>query len=425
MKLRVLLWLLEKLMKRALKKNPEFIKLAGIHRASICFETEDKKVVRQFVFTDGRLTTYGKKRDQPDLTICFANAGEGFSILTAKDKNAFLNGITTGKINIEGKLALLLWFKSLTEALKPGTKKTPGQLETVGFVGLGLIGGPMARTLLKKGFSVKAYDLSEEALDKVISEGALKCGSLADIADVQTIVIMVNNMAQAEDVTFQLMEHLPPESRATLIIMSTVSPDAVRQLRTRLDDMGRDRVALLDAPVSGSPVLAETGGLAIYVGGEKSVFEKVRPVLEALGDTQKLFYMGALGMGAAMKLVNNIIGITVGLNVNEAMYLGKQKGLDPDVMARAINAGSGKNFITENWPLAKMAFDEMLNDTTYNAKGALFVTGIKDLTVTKNWAETSNIKMVGVENAIKQIEALDEEKLVTIVSAIIGREQDA
>jgi 3-hydroxyisobutyrate dehydrogenase-like beta-hydroxyacid dehydrogenase len=236
---------------------------------------------------------------------------------------------------------------------------------------------------------------------------------------------MVNNMAQVEEVAFQLMEHLPPESRTTLIIMSTVSPDDVRQLRTRLDEMGRDKIGLMDAPVSGSPVLAETGGLAIYVGGEKSVFEKARPVLEAMGDKDKMFYMGDLGMGASMKLVNNIVGIIVGMNVNEAMYLGKKKGLDPDLMARAINAGSGKNFITENWPLARMAFAEMLNDTTYNSKGALFVTGIKDLTVTKNWAEKDNIRMVGVENAIKQIEALDEEKLVTIISTVIGKEQAA
>lgn len=423
MKLRIILWLLEILMKRALKTNRKLIEIARTHQASICFETADKKVAKQFVFTDGRLTTSGNWQGQPDLTIRFANADEGFSILTAKDKNAFLNGISRGNIYIEGKLALLLWFKAMTDALKSGAKKYPEKKETVGFVGLGMIGGPMARTLLKKGFGVKAFDLNDKALDPVISAGAFKCHSLSDLADMQIIVIMVNNMAQVEEVAFQLMEHLPPDSRATLIIMSTVSPDDVRQLRAQLDEIGRDRIGLLDAPVSGSPVLAETGGLAIYVGGEKIVFEKVRSVLEAMGDREKMFFMGELGMGAAMKLVNNIVGITVGLNVNEALYLGKQKGLDPDQMARAINAGSGKNFITENWPLARMAFDEMLKDTTHNSKGALFITGIKDLTVTKTWAEKDNIRMVGVENAIKQIEALDEEKLVTIISAIIGRNQ--
>lgn len=423
MKLKMLLWVLEKLMRRALRANPRFRRLAITREASILFETADKTVKRRFVFANGSLTTRKDAPDPPDLSICFQNAETGFSILTSKDRYAFLNGINSGKIVIQGDFALLLWFKALADAIKPGRHAIPPQPETVGFVGLGFIGGPMARALLRRGFSVKAYDLNKKALEKVTAEGAFPCASLADIAAIETIVIMVNNMAQVRDVVLGLMEHLPKESRATLIIMSTVSPDAVRELRAELNGMGRENIALVDAPVSGAPILAEAGELAIYTGGESSVLQKVLPVLQAMGDEEKIFHMGELGAGLAMKLVNNILAITVGLNVNEAMHLGMKKCLDPDLMARAINSGSGKNFITENWPLAKLNFEMMLDDDTHNAKSALFITGMKDLDTAKTWAENSGISMPSIENAIGQINALSEESLASMLKALVGQKQ--
>jgi len=139
-----------------------------------------------------------------------------------------------------------------------------------------------------------------------------------------------------------------------------------------------------------------------------------------MGDDEKIFFLGDLGSGSAMKLVNNIIGISIGINVIEAMTLGRKKGLDADTMARVINASSGKNFLTEQWPLTKKMFELLLKDTTYDAKSALFTTGIKDLETAKAWGAMDDIKIPCVENAIDQINQLDKDTFVSSIKTIFG-----
>jgi 3-hydroxyisobutyrate dehydrogenase-like beta-hydroxyacid dehydrogenase len=157
-------------------------------------------------------------------------------------------------------------------------------------------------------------------------------------------------------------------------------------------------------------------------GGEKSIFDKVKPVLESMGDPDRIFYMGPLGTGSAMKLVNNIIGITAGLVALEAMDLGCRAGLDPDVMADVINESSGKNFLTDQWPFTKMLLEMMLEDTDYSAKDALFTTGIKDLETARKWAGNNSVNLKSAGSSICQINDMGVDELISIVKRLLKKE---
>ena len=118
--------------------------------------------------------------------------------------------------------------------------------------------------------------------------------------------------------------------------------------------------------------------------------------------------------------MNNIIGISVGLDVLEALALGREKVLDADTMARVINASSGKNFLTEQWPLTRKMFELLVQDTTYNAKSSLFTTGLKDLETAKYWGALDNIDIPCVENAIDQINNLNEDVFISTIKTVFG-----
>lgn len=421
MKFRFLLWLLAKKLINTGKKNDAFQK--ELSRKDLIFQlkTMDDRHSRYFIVNGGNLTSGTEKPDsRPDFTISFRDPDYGFSVLTARKKNAFVTGVLEENIIIEGDFPLIIWFQNLISLMKSGTAEIPESMQRIGFVGTGLIGAPMVRSLLRGGFTVMAYDINPEALKRVVGDGALGCSSLDDMTEVQVIIVMVNTMKQVEDVVFGLCDILPEDSKKTVIIMSTVSPDAVVHLREDLHKRGREDIDILDAPVSGAPLNAEAGKLSIMVGGEKDVYDGIKPVLESMGE--HIFYMGPLGNGASMKLVNNIIGISGMLNTIEAFSLGAQKGLDPDLIARVVNAGAAKNFITEQWVFTKILIKLMLQDTLYNARGALFTTGLKDLETAKEWAEESSIQTLCVQSSIEQIRNMSEEEMVSLLEIILRKE---
>lgn len=419
MHFQLLLYILSKLFIRANKKNNSFRKMVGEKNIVFQLLTKDKKTARHFEFRNGRISSRPVVNENASLSIIFNDSNYAVSVLLSKDKDAFTQGILSSKIVIEGDLSLAIWFQNLAQQLKSAEKPVPSHLRTIGFVGVGLIGAPMARSLVRNGFTVKAHDRNSEALDKISEYGAIACDSLELFHDVDVVIIMVNTMEQVEDVVMTLMNILPEHSKTPLVIMSTVSPDRIIALRKTLDDLGRTETGILDAPVSGAPLLAEAGKLSLMAGGEKALFNRIKPVLLSMGDKEKIFYMGDLGRGAAMKLVNNVIGISVGVNVIEALSLGQKKGLKPDEMARVINASSGKTFFTEQWPLTKKMFDMVLRDTTYSAKSALFTTGLKDLETAKAWGQADHIEIPCVENAIGQIKNMTEDQFVETLENMI------
>ena len=420
MKFRLLLWLFGRMMQKAMKKNTTFRKLASRDDAVYQLMTNDGTVVRHYAFSGGSFSSAAAAHPGAVCVIRFQDAATGFATLTSKDKDAFMRGMKANRITVEGEFRHLIGFQRLAGLLKK--RKSPNRpTGTIGFAGVGFIGAPMARSLMTGGFTVKAYDKSHQALEVIARDGAIACPGISGLVDAEAVIIMVNNMDQVNDVVDELCRALPANASLPVIVMSTVSPDDVRQLRRKLDGMGRKSIELLDAPVSGAPLLAEAGKLAIMVGGEKRVFDKVKPLLEAMGDPDRIFHMGPLGTGSVMKLVNNIIGIAAGVVALEAMDLGYRAGLDPDIMAGVINESSGKNFLTDQWPATKMLMEMMLEDTKYNAKDALFTTGIKDLETAAKWAGNNSLNLNSAGHTISQINDMGVNELVSIMKHLLKK----
>jgi 3-hydroxyisobutyrate dehydrogenase len=291
-------------------------------------------------------------------------------------------------------------------------------MKTIGFIGTGLIGNPMARRLLKQGFRLKAHDKNPRSLQPVLDAGGEPVKGPADFQDTDAVLIMVNNMDQVNEVLLGeqgLLAAWHDGPMPTVIVMSTVSPEDVRGLQRRLTP-GKPR--LLDAPVSGGPIIAEQGKLAVMVGGPKDEFNQARPVFEALGE--RIYHVGALGAGMAIKLVNNMIGITSFMIVPEALALGVEWGLPVEQMVEIINASSGKTFVTENWPMFSLWLHAALQkDDPFGTREALFTTGRKDLETAKKWALSQGFATPILERVVEGLATMDRQVFLERIREIL------
>jgi len=215
---------------------------------------------------------------------------------------------------------------------------------TVGFVGLGAMGGPMAQNLLAHGFALVVHDVDPAKAALWRGRGAVVAGSAADVsARADRTICMVETTAQAEDVIAgeRGIIHTARPGH-TVICMSTIDPLAVRRLGERLAARG---IALLDAPVSGGTERAASGELSIIVGGAAETVAACQDLFRAMG--ARVFHMGALGQGLAMKLVNNMLIQVNTVAVAEALVLGVKAGLDPraihDVVCGSAPATAGRS----------------------------------------------------------------------------------
>ena len=208
-----------------------------------------------------------------------------------------------------------------------------GQL--VGFVGLGVMGRPMARNLLKAGFEVLVHDVNAAAVADAVAAGARDGGTLKSVAEADIVVAMLPDTPEVEAVL------LGPgglagsmRSGSVLVDMSTISPIATRSFAQHLRSRG---IAMLDAPVSGGFQGAEAGTLSIMVGGEAEVLERCRPVLSAMGTT--ISHIGESGAGQVCKACNQV---AVAINIHavaEAMTLARKNGVDAAKVRQALLGG--------------------------------------------------------------------------------------
>jgi len=214
----------------------------------------------------------------------------------------------------------------------------------VGFVGLGIMGKPMARNLLRAGYEVTVHNRSRPAVDQLVAEGAQDGGSPRGVAErAEVVITMLPDAPDVEQVTFGpqgLVEGLRPGS--VLVDMSTISPVATRSMAARLREWG---VAMLDAPVSGGQRGAEEGTLSIMVGGDAEVFERVRPVLEVLG--KNVVHVGPVGAGQVCKVCNQVVVALTIQAVAEALVLAQRNGVDPARVRQALMGGFAGSRILE------------------------------------------------------------------------------
>ena len=209
---------------------------------------------------------------------------------------------------------------------------------TIGFIGLGAMGGPMATNLLAAGYSVTAYDPDAERLGEMAVQGADPTADTAEAVRAGEIIMTsLPNSATFVEVADRA---LLPEARReqTFIGLGTVEPGEVRRLAPEFEARG---ARLLDVPVSGGPHGARDGTLRMFAGGEREVFDACRPVLEVLGDPERIVYCGPSGTGQVVKGVNQMAAGLSNAAFLEAAVFGVLGGADPDAIRRGIGGESG------------------------------------------------------------------------------------
>ena len=216
----------------------------------------------------------------------------------------------------------------------------------VGFVGIGMMGLPMAKRIAMHGYPLYVHDTSESALKAICAVSGVRSGSLAEIGrDCEVVILMLPDSKVVKKVLFGegggLAAHL--KQGAVVIDMSSSNPSVTRELGPRLEAAG---VGFIDAPVSGGVKRAVDGSLAIMAGGEHALIERVHPLFLTMG--KSVIETGMLGSGHAMKALNNYVSAAGLLAACEALKVGADFGIAPDKIVAVLNAGTGKNNSTEN-----------------------------------------------------------------------------
>lgn len=209
-------------------------------------------------------------------------------------------------------------------------------MKQIGFIGLGIMGKPMAKNLVKAGFTVRVYDMVEQSVADAAAGGAVSCGSIKEAVEGCSIVVtMLPNSPHVKTVILGEGGVLEHGKAGTLIVdMSSIAPAASREISAAIAPKG---LRLIDAPVSGGEPKAVDGSLAIMVGGNQADFDEAKPIFDVLGASAVL--VGPIGSGNTCKLANQII---VALNiaaVSEGLLLAQRAGADVEKVFNAIKGG--------------------------------------------------------------------------------------
>jgi 3-hydroxyisobutyrate dehydrogenase len=219
----------------------------------------------------------------------------------------------------------------------------------VGFVGLGAMGLPMARNLLKAGFPLKVWARRREGAKDVVADGAEWAESPSTLgSSCDVVILIVTNSPDVEELVTGPHGLLSEAHEGLVIVdMSTIAPAVTRSLAERCKKHG---VTFLDAPVSGGTPRAHEGTLTVMVGGDREGFERARPVLEAMGE--KIFHVGPSGAGEVIKLVNNMLAGIIAAATAEALVMGVKAGADVQTMSEIVGVSTGGNWqLANQFPL--------------------------------------------------------------------------
>ena len=217
--------------------------------------------------------------------------------------------------------------------------------ETLGFIGVGDMGGPMASRLLDAGYTLFIHDVRREATAPLAARGATVLDSAKAVADaVKTVIVSLPTPDVVRAVAIGDNGIIHGSSVRQYVDLSTTGAVMAVQISTALKEKS---IEALDSPVSGGVRGAEAGTLALMVSGAKAFYEDMLPVFAAIGKNP--FYLGeAPGLGQTMKLTNNYLSATANIATAEAMVMGVKAGLDPKIMVDVFNASSGRNDSTMN-----------------------------------------------------------------------------
>ena len=270
-------------------------------------------------------------------------------------------------------------------------------MKKIGFIGLGIMGRPMAKNLLKKGYSLIVFDLDGEAVSDVVLKGAEAAASVSEVAQAaDTLITMLPNSPQVEEVslgTGGIAEHAKPGT--LLIDMSSIAPMAAQKIAAGLKEKG---IRMIDAPVSGGEPKAVDGTLSIMCGGTVEDFAEAKPILDCLGASAVL--VGSVGAGNITKLANQIIVAVNMAAVSEAFTLATKAGVDPQLVFEAIKGGlAGSTVMDAKVPMMLAG----------NAKPGFKVDlHIKDLNNAMDTAAAIDAPSILTREALKMLQSLHE-----------------
>lgn len=207
----------------------------------------------------------------------------------------------------------------------------------IGFIGLGIMGKPMAKNLLKAGYEVCVNDFKQEAIDELVAAGATSAANNADVAkNVEVVITMVPNSPNVRAALLDENGIIDGATKDTVIIdMSSIDPVESKKISAELKE--KKGIEMLDCPVSGGEPKAIDGTLSIMCGGKKEIFDKYKELLEAMGSS--VVYVGEIGSGNVAKLANQmVVAANIGICA-EAMTFAKKMGTDPELVYQAIRGG--------------------------------------------------------------------------------------
>ena len=218
--------------------------------------------------------------------------------------------------------------------------------EVVGFIGLGLMGRPMAMNLLRRGYRMVVHSRSPAPVDALVAAGAERAATPADVARrAQRIVTMVPDSPDVERVLEGPDGAFPALQRGSILIdCSTIAPAAARRFATRARELGSD---MLDAPVSGGEIGAINATLSIMVGGRKETFDAVKPIFDAMGNPDRVIHIGDAGAGQLCKVCNQMVIGGALAAVSEAFALARKAGVDPAKVREALLGGFAASRVLE------------------------------------------------------------------------------
>lgn len=217
----------------------------------------------------------------------------------------------------------------------------------VGFIGVGFMGQHMAKHILDGGHDLTIYDISETAAKNLVKAGAKSLSSPSEVAAVSEVIF--TSLPTPQDVEQVVLGEGGILAGAlegtTLFDLSTTDPETITRISNSASQRG---INVLDAPVSGGTIGAEQGTLCVMVGGNKNNYDRYKSVLGLIGN--QVVYCGNLGAGAVCKIVNNLIGMTLGVVLSEAFSLGVKAGVDPMTLYNAVSMSSGETRQMHTFP---------------------------------------------------------------------------
>lgn len=211
----------------------------------------------------------------------------------------------------------------------------------IGFVGLGNMGGPMARNLVNAGHDLKVYDVVDDAVNYVVQSGAKAASSVKDAArDVDFVITMLPVGANVRDVFLEDGIVGAANPGTLLIDSSTIDVETAQMAHAAAAEAGFE---MLDAPVSGGVVGADAGTLTFMCGGTTNAFAKAKPILEGMG--KNLVHCGAAGLGQVTKICNNMVAGVAFTAVSEAFVLGEKLGVDRQTLYDVLSTSTARSFV--------------------------------------------------------------------------------